>query len=140
MIRNLFILLGTFIVGALAALAIRAAAFNPHEGHEGHPETKEYAQMVTNKLSSPVETQPASVAATAPTHSEHAMSEATVAAADKPVNTVCAICGMPVDPKIPMAEYKGQKIGFGCRMCPPKFKANPDYYGPFYLRNEIIRK
>ena len=56
------------------------------------------------------------------------------------VNTVCAICGMEVDPKIPTVEYRGKTIGFGCRMCPPKFKADPDRYGPLYLKNEVIER
>jgi YHS domain-containing protein len=37
-------------------------------------------------------------------------------------------------------EYQGQTIGFGCKMCPPKFKADPAKYGPSYLRNEIIKR
>jgi hypothetical protein len=45
---------------------------------------------------------------------------------------------MDVDPKLPTAEYQGKTIGFGCRMCPPKFKAAPDRYGPHYLRNEVV--
>jgi YHS domain-containing protein len=49
------------------------------------------------------------------------------------VNTTCAICGMPVDPKLPTATYQGKTIGFGCRMCPPKFQADPDRYGPGFL-------
>jgi hypothetical protein len=57
-----------------------------------------------------------------------------------PVNTVCAICGMKVDPKLPTLEYQGKRIGFGCKMCPPKFKAEPDKYGPYYLRNEVIKR
>jgi YHS domain-containing protein len=57
-----------------------------------------------------------------------------------PVNTVCAICGMKVDPKLPTLEYQGKRIGFGCKMCPPKFKADPDKYGPYYLRNEVIKR
>jgi YHS domain-containing protein len=56
------------------------------------------------------------------------------------VNTRCAICGMPVDPSLPTLEYKGQTIGFGCRMCAPKFKADPDKYGPVYLKNEVIKR
>jgi YHS domain-containing protein len=56
------------------------------------------------------------------------------------VNTVCAICGMDVDPRLPTQQYQGKTIGFGCRMCPPKFKADPDRYGPAYLRNEVIKK
>jgi YHS domain-containing protein len=49
------------------------------------------------------------------------------------VNTTCAICGMPVDPRFPTATYQGKTIGFGCRMCPPKFAAEPERYGPAFL-------
>jgi YHS domain-containing protein len=56
------------------------------------------------------------------------------------VNTICAICGMPVDPSIPTVEYQGKTIGFGCKMCPPKFKADPELYGPLYLKNEPIKR
>jgi hypothetical protein len=47
---------------------------------------------------------------------------------------------MKVDPSLPTMEYQGQTIGFGCKMCPPKFKAEPDKYGPVYLRNETIKR
>jgi YHS domain-containing protein len=47
---------------------------------------------------------------------------------------------MPVDPKIPTATYQGKTIGFGCKMCPPKFKAEPEKYGPLYLRNEVLSR
>jgi hypothetical protein len=123
MVRNIFIFLATFAVGALIALVTRAAMFQPHAGHEGHPAKPDYAPMVTNALAP---AQPAAQPAAAP-------------AADKPVNTVCAICGMDVDPKVPTLEYQGKKIGFGCKMCPPKFKADPDKYGPYYLRNEVFK-
>jgi YHS domain-containing protein len=56
------------------------------------------------------------------------------------VNTVCAICGMPVDPKLPTAQYQGKTIGFGCKMCPPKFAKDPDRWGPLYLRNETAKR
>lgn len=141
MIRNIFIFLGTFAAGALIALVARAAMFQPHAGHEGHPAKAEYAPMVSNALAP---TQPQAAAKTetgkpaADPHAGH--SSGAVASADKPVNTVCAICGMDVDPKLPTLEYQGKKIGFGCRMCPPKFKAEPDRYGPYYLRNEVIKK
>jgi hypothetical protein len=147
MTRNIFIFLGTFVTGALIALVARAAMFTPHKGHEGHPAPGgDYAGMVTNPLA------PANAggkqgdkgnavpAATASDpHAGHGAAM-TTAANDKPVNTVCAICGMDVDPKVPTLEYQGKKIGFGCKLCPPKFKAEPDRYGPFYLRNEVIKK
>lgn len=134
MTRNIFIFLGTFVAGALIALVARAALFNPHGEHEApaehtaHASAKpDHAPMVSNALV------PASGSTAAP------VPEAT-SATNKPVNTVCAICGMAVDPSLPTLEYKGKQIGFGCRMCAPKFKAAPDRYGPAYLRNEVIKK
>jgi hypothetical protein len=140
MIRNVFIFLATFVVGGAIALVTRAAIFNPHSGHEGHPATAQYAPMVSNPLT-PAKSDAQSVTAAKTTAVDpHAGHASTTAAADaKPVNTVCAICGMDVDPKLPTLEYQGKKIGFGCKMCPPKFKADPDRYGPAYLRNEVIK-
>lgn len=133
MTRHVFIFVGTFAVGALIALAARTARHDPHAGHAA-PATV-----------SPTMAPRASPAASSASHAAHGDASAPAAApatasAAKPVNSVCAICGMNVDPKLPTAEYKGQTIGFGCRMCPPKFKADPDRYGPSYLRNEVIRK
>jgi YHS domain-containing protein len=128
MTRNIFIFLGTFVAGAAIALIVRAGAFSPHAGHEGHPAGGgDYAAMVSNPLGGDARS---ATASTAPAK----------AAAAKPVNTVCAICGMPVDPSVPTVEYQGKTIGFGCKMCPPKFKADPDRYGPIYLRNEVITR
>jgi YHS domain-containing protein len=148
MIRNIFIFLGTFVAGALIALVTRAAMFNPHAGHDGHPAGGgEYSAMVSNTLapnpaSSTAESSNAASAKAQPAADSHTGHGAMAAAPapGKPVNTVCAICGMDVDPKLPTAEYQGKTIGFGCRMCPPKFKADPDRYGPSYLRNEVIKK
>ena len=144
MIRNIFIFLGTFVAGALIALVARAAMFKPHAGHAGHPATAEYAPMVTNSLAPKTEaraTAKAETAKPADPHAGHVMASTKDApASEKPVNTVCAICGMDVDPKLPTLEYQGKKIGFGCKMCPPRFKADPDRYGPYYLRNEVIKK
>ena len=109
MIRHAVIFLGTFVVGAAVTLAIRTARHDPHAGH---------APAASAAQSSPA--------------------PAPAANAAKPVNTVCAICGMPVDPRLPTAVYQGQVIGFGCRMCPPKFQKDPDKYGPVYLRNETL--
>lgn len=122
MTKNIFIFLATFAVGALAALVTRAALHEPH-----------------------ADATPAAAAPAA--HATHAMAAETPNSKPQtpnpnspPVNSVCAICGMDVDPKLPTLEYKGQRIGFGCRMCPPKFKAEPDKYGPYYLRNEVMPK
>ena len=135
MTRNIFIFLGTFVVGALVALVARSAMFEPHSASAAPASRSEYASMVSNTLA-PIETSPAPAANS---HSAHRPPE-TTAAAGQPVNTVCAICGMDVDPSLPTAEYQGKTIAFGCRMCPAKFKADPDRWGPLYLRNEVANK
>lgn len=151
MTRHLFTFLATFAIGAVAAFATRAALHQPDTEVTAHT-AAEHAAMVSNPLTSQKPAAPATPAkpegrpAAAPVkasptsgHEGHAM--ATPAAkADGPVNTVCAICGMPVDPTLPTMEYQGKKIGFGCKICPPKFKAEPDKYGPYYLRNEVMKK
>lgn len=137
MIRNTFVFLAAFVASALIALVVRATMFQPHAGHEGHPAAGgDYAAMVSNPLTptAPPEAVPADP------HAGHGTMAAPAADAGKPVNTVCAICGMEVDPKLPTLQYQGKTIGFGCKMCPPKFKADPDRYGPAYLRNEVIKK
>jgi hypothetical protein len=141
MIRNTFLFLGTFVAGALVALVVRAALFRPHADHQSPPPVGgAYAPMVTN---SPAPAATAGAAASsAPVASQPpAAPVATVSpAAGIPVNTICAICGMEVDSKLPTAQYQGKAIGFGCKMCPPKFQADPDRYGPYYLRNEVYPK
>jgi YHS domain-containing protein len=136
MIRNTFVFLAAFVASALIALVVRATMFQPHDSHEGHPAAGgDYAQMVSNPLTPPTE----DVTAANP-HAGHGAPATPIADSGKPVNTVCAICGMEVDPKLPTMQYQGKTIGFGCKMCPPKFKADPDRYGPAYLRNEVIKK
>jgi YHS domain-containing protein len=144
--RNALLFLSTFVLGALLTLGLRAAMFEPHAGQPtAVAADTERASMVHNHTPTPAETpRAASAPAAKPdAHAHHGepaeKSPAQPAKADgKPVNTVCAICGMDVDPKLPTAEYQGQTIGFGCRMCPPKFKADPDRYGPYYLKNQTI--
>lgn len=119
--KHAFIFAGTFLLGALVVLAARTARHDPHatHAHAAHASTAPAAHPAP----------PAGPAAPAST------------ATPPPggaVNTVCAICGMQVDAKLPTVEYQGQRIGFGCRMCLPKFKAQPDKYGPHYLRNEVM--
>lgn len=118
--KNILTFLGTFVAGALLALVARAALFNPHDA-------------------APATTATAAVA-TADSHAGHAAAPmaAKSKAKAKPVNTVCAICGMDVDPALPTAEYKGQTIGFGCAACPPKFAKNPDRWGPAALKNQVV--
>lgn len=132
MTRHLLVFLGTFALGAIVALAARTARHEPHRDHAAHSSSPAAAPLASDTMTP--------TAAAADPHAGHKAAPAGKAAAsDRPVNTRCAICGMDVDPKLPTLEYQGKKIGFGCRMCPPKFKADPDKYGPYYLRNEVIK-
>ena len=121
MTKHAFIFLGTFILGAVIALTVRAARNDtpatpaPHAAAHAH-----------DHASPSLETQ-------------NSKPETARASAPAPVNTVCSICGMEVDPSLGTAEYQGKTIGFGCRACPPKFKANPGKYGPAALRNEVVQ-
>jgi hypothetical protein len=148
--RNVVLFLATFAVGAIIAFAARAALHEPHAATtaiaHAPPETTPLVSNALTPATSPVESRGE--------HAHHAAKSAapvananhdTHAAPAKPqppaetVNTRCAICGMPVDPSLPTLEYQGKKIGFGCKMCAPKFQADPDKYGPIYLRNEVIK-
>jgi YHS domain-containing protein len=143
MTRNIFIFLGTFVAGAVIALIVRAAVFQPNADHQGHPANAgDYAPMVSNPLAPANAATPAPEAKTAAPdpHANHGNPGAPSPAAGSPVNTKCAICGMAVDPTLPTLQYKGQTIGFGCKLCAPKFKADPDRYGPAYLKNEVIKR
>lgn len=131
MIRHSIVFIATFVVGAVVALATRAALHDPHPDVTVSP-APEQSAMVHHPLV------PAEKPAPAVPHGEKSTDGPPAASRNVPVNTVCAICGMDVDPSIPTAEYQGKTIGFGCRMCPSKFKANPDKYGPAYLRNEVL--
>ena len=106
MIKNVLLFALTFLAGAVIALAIRAAAFKARQGH-----------------AAPAEAAPSAVMSPAP------------ATGQTTVNTICAVCGMDVDPDIPAATYQGKWIGFGCGACPPKFAADPERYGPHALHN-----
>lgn len=142
MTRSFFIFLGTFAAGALIALVARAAFFEPHAAREANPVGGgDYAPMVTNTLGPQNAATPA-----ADPHAGHGRAPdapaaaPVVASANQPVNTVCSICGMDVDQKIPTATYQGKTIGFGCKMCPPKFAKDPDRWGPMYLKNEVVKR
>jgi len=100
-----------FAIGSVAALALRSAFHEPYAAAPAVP---------------------------VPTADPHAGHVLPAEAATGTVNTVCPICGMDVDPSLQPAEYKGKKVGFGCRACPPKFAANPDKYGPAALKNEVV--
>lgn len=126
MIKHVVTFTVTFILGALIALAARTATHSPHESAAiAAPEPAAPAHAHDHAAAKP----------DLPTSNSDLPTGATA-----PVNTICAICGMKVDPSLPTLEYQGKRIGFGCRMCPPKFKANPDKYGPYYLRNELMPK
>lgn len=109
MIRRLFIFVSAALLGAVLVLVLRSAWHRPYE-------------------SAPMSTPP-----TADPHTGHA-----AAPAAKPVNTICAICGMNVDLDLPMATYRNQAIAFACMKCPGKFAKNPEKYRPSYLRNEKL--
>jgi YHS domain-containing protein len=147
--RNVFIFIGTFVAGALVALVVRAAMYQPHDAHTVQPsEHGEHAAMVSNPLT-PAAPRQSNTVANSPaasmnpsagqSHTHHEAASTEAAASGKPVNTVCAICGMKVDPKLEMLEYQGKTIGFGCKLCAPKFKADPERYGPLYLKNEVSK-
>jgi YHS domain-containing protein len=152
MIRNIFIFLATFTVGALIAFGARAALHKPDAAVTEHT-TKEHAAMVSNPLTpasnaptagagarTPAPAKKTSAPAPGSDHHGHDAAAASPTATAEVVNSVCAICGMKVDPSLPTLEYQGKKIGFGCKMCAPKFKADPDKYGPAYLKNEVIKR
>ena len=109
----------TFIAGAILALALRAARHEPYAAPAAAPEA-------------PPATQPADP------HAGRTPAQAEAPAEAKPVNTVCAICGMDVDPKLPTALYQGKVIGFACKACPEKFAANPEKYGAVALANRVL--
>ena len=141
MIRTLFVFIGTFVAGALIALVVRTARFQPHAESGGHPPTADYAPMVSNVLApTPARAAPDAGPAKPATPELGVGQPAAAAAPGQTVNSVCAICGMPVDPRLPTIEYQGKTIGFGCRMCPPKFKADPERYGPSFLGNQVRPK
>lgn len=118
MTRHLIIFLATFATGAVIALGARAVRHNPHSEAAGLP--AHVASASGQDAASPVP----------PARTPDSTSGT--------VNTVCAICGMDVDPRLPAADYKGYKIGFGCAACPPKFARNPDKWGPSALKNEVL--
>lgn len=113
MSRHVIIFAIAFVVGGILTLGVRTALHRPYAAPPAAP-----APMAPDMPMAPSATSAAAVDA-------------------KPVNTICAICGMPVDPAVPTALYKGKVIGFGCKMCPPKFAADPEKYGPLYLQNKV---
>lgn len=119
MTRHLVIFAACFLLGAAATAAVRTARHQPYQEMPAAP-------------AAPSAPAPAPVPAPVPA--------AVAPTAAAPVNTICAICAMPVDPKVPTATYQGKVIGFGCRACPPKFAAKPDLYGPAALQNRVVEE
>jgi hypothetical protein len=71
-------------------------------------------------------------------HDPHVPPPAAPAVDPKPVNTVCAICSMQIQPGAGTAVYKGKTIAFGCAGCKPKFLQDPDKFGPAFLENRVV--
>jgi hypothetical protein len=140
MTRHLIIFAACFLAGAAVTAAIRTARHHAYEVHQG-THTVAPAGTVDPHAGHAV---PAAPAASDP-HAGHGAAAIATPAADPhaaaaPVNTVCAICGMPVNPKLPTATYQGRTIGFGCKACPPRFAAEPDRYGPAALKNQVVEE
>lgn len=120
MIRHLCIFIITAGIGAVLALTVRTALHRP------------YVASAMEATTTPTSTTPAVTPSSEP-QADHAGHASTPAA--KPVNAICAICGMDANPKL-TATYREQVIAFGCVKCPPKFAKEPERYGPYFLRNE----
>ncbi len=112
--KSFVLFLVTFLVGAALALGARTVLHNP------------YAEPVNGAAVATRDLQP---------KISNPKSDGSAV-----VNTVCAICGMEVDPEVKPATYQGKLVGFGCSACPPKFAKDPDRYGPHALRNEVAPK
>ena len=108
--RNLVIFAVTFALGAVIAVILRTASHQPYVG-------------------------PAQAPAAMPATVDSAAAPAPAAA--MAVNTICAICGMPVNTALGTIEYQGKLICFGCKTCPPKFRADPAKYGAAALKNQV---
>ncbi len=155
MIRHGVIFAATFILGAFIAIILRTSRHQPY----AQPPMVDHASPGMPAMPG-MPAGPAAVPDHAGTHdrpsvtpaadadngASPAATDATSATsamgmsmATGTVNTVCAICGMAVDPNIPTASYQGKRIGFGCGKCPPKFAADPERYGPFALTNQVAK-
>jgi len=123
MIRHLFIFVITAGIGALLALVVRSALHQPYAAPAMSAPTEQHKHPPGTPATAPVK----------PASDPHAGHASTSTA--KPVNDICALCGMDVDPKL-TAIYRDQLIAFGCAKCPAKFAKDPERYGPYFLRNE----
>lgn len=129
MIRQVLIFVIAAGIGGVLALAVRSAVHQPYAAPAVEQPNGHEHQTPTAPL-------PEKTPANDP-HAGHAAAPA-AASANKPVNDICAICGMDVDPELPTATFQGKIIGFACLKCPPKFAKDPEHYGPAYLRNEKL--
>ena len=68
-----------------------------------------------------------------------AMTFLTAAAADVKPQTKCPVTGEPIDKAI-YVDYQGQRIYFCCKMCPAKFKADPEKYFKQFADEGILLK
>jgi len=118
--KNILIFIAAFFAGALVALAVRTVRHDPYAA-PAQPEQPAAATVHA----------PVAPAEDKPDHAAHNGAAA-------PVNTVCPICGMDVDPDVATATYDGKTIGFGCKRCPPQFAEEPDVYGPAALENKVV--
>lgn len=131
MTRHLLIFAACFLVGAALTAAVRTIGHDAYkEPQGGHPTAPAAAPA-------PAPAPEAPSAVPADPHAGHA---AMPPADATPVNSICAICGMAVNPKLPTAVYQGKVIGFGCKTCPPQFAKNPDRYGPAALKNQVVEE
>lgn len=165
MTRHLIVFVVTFAIGAVIAVILRTGSHKPYEDHRGHPApgAASAAPATAYDAADPHaghaapapaggahqgHDAPATPAPATGEHTGHAgmamptapaqPASAPAAPATAAVNTICAICGMPVDPKLGTIAYKGKLIGFGCKACPAKFRAEPEKYGEAALKNQVV--
>ena len=131
MTRHLVIFFACFLVGAVVTTVIRTSRHQPYGASAD-------AQAMPGALSPPLTTAPPAMApVTTPMATPPMMA---AAASTTPVNSICAICGMPVNSAIPTSTYQGKVIGFGCKTCPPRFAKEPDKFGPAALANRVVEE
>ena len=130
MTRHLVIFISCFFIAAVVTTIVRTSRHQPYGGTPG-------AQTSAGATSAPV-SGTAEVGPQAAPDSTLEATPASTSSAAVPVNTICALCGMPVNPALPTAVYQGKVIGFGCKACPPRFAKEPDTYGPAALANQIV--
>lgn len=118
MIRLVLIFIAMFACGAVIAVVVRTSHHQPY--------------AMTASSPAPV----TSAGATGPSANAPVSAAMDVSSSDT-VNSICAICGMPVNPKLGTALYHEKRVGFGCKTCPAQFAADPEKYGPSALKNLV---